>query len=836
VYNSCRDCSLARVHFKPFQPRSQAIAFAGRLDGADLHGARLEGDLSGWNLSNADLTDANLSGISLEDAVLDRTIVDHADFDQADLLGTTLTALRFRSPPRFTDVRIGPSIFEEAASPCTVFKDTNLLHAQLSIREKPVGCTGAPLLPGSTVPLSLLSEAISKFKTSPIDFERTTFVATASDHADLTGQNLTRMNLTGVRFVGVPVVLKKTVFSGDTLTDARLDLADLAGAKFDDAKLPGASLRATDLAGATFSGSRTNLTGADLIDADISGASFVGADLSGAVFSHTRAEDTDFNGVRAPKAVFTGAHIYGNGRAFDSAINLQGADFNGAVLAGDIDESGGFDFTHTDLSGATFDGAQCIGCNFTDATLDDVKFIGAYLPGSIFAGVKSMNRAKINDAWLYCGRDNRMCKATGSSGERWEWVLKLGSGGDYGPVPFGKTNLDGAPLGQVATCPDGKSGQVAPKGCDADDLLPADDHAPPIPAPCSAAGSGSCPTRTSTLLDAAPPNGPSLGTPLALAPVTPATWATTLTGRGVYVGFGDGTIRLLEGGENRLVAGQPGDHCADPTAACGDGKQAKDARLGRPAGLAVGLDGSLYIADPMLHRVRRIDPAGQITTVAGDGRECGAAQHGCGDGGPATSAALAGPYGVWVDPAGHIYIADGTHGAREVTEDGKIVSAGAAEFDVRSVVGDSAGDLYATTDDYLLRIAGKDREVTKVVGTGTNGYNGNKNTNGSLAPGSAVQINHPVGLSVTADGNVLFADSANNLIRAYVPSSRHVINVLAGVVHDGAPQGGFNDDGHFADETKLSGPLGVVPLPAGKFDVVDSGNQRVRAFGPSDGR
>jgi hypothetical protein len=73
-------------------------------------------------------------------------------------------------------------------------------------------------------------------------------------------------------------------------------------------------------------------------------------------------------------------------------------------------------------------------------------------------------------------------------------------------------------------------------------------------------------------------------------------------------------------------------------------------------------------------------------------------------------------------------------------------------------------------------------------------------------------------------------------MRAYVPSSRHVINVLAGVVHDGAPQGGFNDDGHFANETKLSGPLGVVAPAAGKFDVVDNGNQRVRAFGPSDGR
>ena len=55
--------------------------------------------------------------------------------------------------------------------------------------------------------------------------------------------------------------------------------------------------------------------------------------------------------------------------------------------------------------------------------------------------------------------------------------------------------------------------------------------------------------------------------------------------------------------------------------------------------LAVGLDGSLYMADPSLHRVRRIDPSGQISTVAGDGDDC-TTSGSCGNGGPATSAAL----------------------------------------------------------------------------------------------------------------------------------------------------------------------------------------------------
>lgn len=836
VYDSCRDCSLGDVHFRPVQPRRPDVAFAGDVTGADLQGARLEGDLSKWNLSNANLTGANLSDTKLVGAVLDRTIVNRVNFDRTDLRGAKLTALRFRVAPSFTAVRIGPSV-PDSGDPrdCTVFTDTDLLHAQLSVSEKNKGCIQVPLLPGSTVRLSLLSEAIRRFKASQIDFGGAIFLAGATDRADLAGQNLTGINLTGVHFIGFPADLRKTVFTGDRLAGASFDLADLSGATFDNASLTGASLRGADLDGAKLTGTDTNLTHADLIDADISGASFVGANLSGAVLSHVLAQDTDFNGVRAPKATFTDAHIYGNGRAFDSATNLQGADFSGAILAGDTDEGGGFDFTHADLTNATFDGAQCIGCNFTGATLRDVHFIAAYLPGSIFAGVQTLSGAQFHDAWLYCGRNNGGCKTDGGSGTRWNWVLELGSGEDYGPVPFGRTNLEGVRFDEVATCPDGKAGRIAPAGCDADDLLPAEDHAPTIPAPCSAVGPGSCPTPTSTLLDSSSlATGPAPAL-LSATPAKPTTWATPLTGRGLYAGFGDATIRLIEGRDHPLVAGRSGDRCRDATASCGDGGPATDARLGQPAGLAVGLDGSLYIADPELHRVRRIDPSGQITTVAGDGRECGAEAHDCGNGGSATAAKLAGPYGVWVDPSGEIYIADGPRGVREVTGDGQIVSAGAGDFDVRSVVGSPAGDLYAATDRYLLRIAGADRKVTKVVGTGTNGYNGNKDTHGALAPGSAVQVNDPAGLSVAQDGDVLFADSANNLIRAYVPSSGHVINALAGVVDNGKPQGGFNDDGRLADQTKLSDPRVVAALPAGKFDVVDAGNNRIRRLGPSDG-
>jgi hypothetical protein len=85
----------------------------------------------------------------------------------------------------------------------------------------------------------------------------------------------------------------------------------------------------------------------------------------------------------------------------------------------------------------------------------------------------------------------------------------------------------------------------------------------------------------------------------------------------------------------------------------GDGGPASEARLNTPAGLALGADGSIYIAELYNSVVRRVDPAGTITTVAGTG---GGGYSG--DGVRATEAALNGPRGVALGPDGSLYIAD----------------------------------------------------------------------------------------------------------------------------------------------------------------------------------
>ena len=85
----------------------------------------------------------------------------------------------------------------------------------------------------------------------------------------------------------------------------------------------------------------------------------------------------------------------------------------------------------------------------------------------------------------------------------------------------------------------------------------------------------------------------------------------------------------------------------------GDGGPAIQAQLDTPQGVALGLDGSLYIGDSFNNRIRRVGLEGIITTVAGNGTFGYS-----GDGGPATAASLRSPYHVAVGPDGSLFFAD----------------------------------------------------------------------------------------------------------------------------------------------------------------------------------
>src|SRR5258706_2763384 len=100
----------------------------------------------------------------------------------------------------------------------------------------------------------------------------------------------------------------------------------------------------------------------------------------------------------------------------------------------------------------------------------------------------------------------------------------------------------------------------------------------------------------------------------------------------------------------------------------GDGGSALKAQLSDAQCLTIDRVGNVYIADPDNHRVRKVNTAGIIQTVAGVGFPGFS-----GDGGPAAQAHLNAPYGLATDPAGNLYIADlGNNRLRKVSSDGVI--------------------------------------------------------------------------------------------------------------------------------------------------------------------
>ena len=262
--------------------------------------------------------------------------------------------------------------------------------------------------------------------------------------------------------------------------------------------------------------------------------------------------------------------------------------------------------------------------------------------------------------------------------------------------------------------------------------------------------------------------------------------------------------------------------------AVGDNGPAIEARLDAPKKVAVDAAGNLYIADRSNHRIRRVDPSGTITTIAGTG-ESGFS----GDGGPAVAARLNFPEGVATDGAGNLYIADSwNHRIRRVDSSGTITTVAgrvgsgfsgdggpAVAAWLRLPYGitvDTAGNLYIVdTDNHRIRRMDPSGTITTFAGMGVSGFSGDN--------GPAVQaaLRRPSGVAVDGVGNLYIADLGNHRIRRVDPS--RVITTIAGT-----GEYGFRGDGGPALEARLASPRGLAVDAAGNLYVADWGNHRIR--------
>jgi sugar lactone lactonase YvrE len=260
----------------------------------------------------------------------------------------------------------------------------------------------------------------------------------------------------------------------------------------------------------------------------------------------------------------------------------------------------------------------------------------------------------------------------------------------------------------------------------------------------------------------------------------------------------------------------------------GDGGQATAALLDTPTGVAVDTSGNLYIADSHNQRIRRVNAAGVISTVAGNGTAAFS-----GDGAAATSASMFLPEAVAVDAGGNLYIADTDNyrirkvsggiittvaGDGEQMYSGDGAAATAAGLDTPTGVAvDTSGNLYiADSHNQRIRMVNAAGIISTIAGNGALGYSGDS--------GNATQstLALPTGVAVDAAGNVVIADSDNNVLRQV---SNGVINTIAGNGNQG-----YGGDNGAALNATLNTPRSASFDALGNVGIADSQNQRIRAM------
>jgi uncharacterized protein (TIGR03437 family) len=269
------------------------------------------------------------------------------------------------------------------------------------------------------------------------------------------------------------------------------------------------------------------------------------------------------------------------------------------------------------------------------------------------------------------------------------------------------------------------------------------------------------------------------------------------------------------------------------TGSSGDGAPAASAQLNTPRGVALDASGNLFIADTGNYRIRKMDGAGNISTVAGTG-----ADGYSGDGATALKARIGSVSGLALDAAGNLYFGDVTYNVvRKVTPGGAITTVagtgiagysgdgGAASkaqlnrpYDVAV---DTTGKLYiADYNNNCVRMVSKSGIVTTLAGTGAAGYSGDGG-----AAASAMLFN-PSAVAVDTAGNLYIADTGNSAIR--VVSSSGVITTVAG-----NGMSAYTGDGGLATAAALDFPSAVAVDAAGNIAVADQGNNAVRLLMPS---
>jgi sugar lactone lactonase YvrE len=283
--------------------------------------------------------------------------------------------------------------------------------------------------------------------------------------------------------------------------------------------------------------------------------------------------------------------------------------------------------------------------------------------------------------------------------------------------------------------------------------------------------------------------------------------------------FASGSRAQIPGYEVRVLAGRPLFGNTDGPAGT--------ATFASPRSVAADNEGNVFVADSLNHTIRKITRAGVVSTLAGSAGSPGSAD------GTGTAARFAIPAGVAVDPAGNLFVADlQNHTIRRITPAGVVstiaglagvagaIDGSGSQARFSSPVGvtvDRAGNLYvADMDNHVIRKISSVGSVTTFAG---------RLGSGGDVDGPAGDARFQLPISVAADptGNVYVVDISLDTVRKITPDG--MVTTIAG-----GPGGSNDGDGRAA---RFSFPLGVGADNAGNIYVADSFNQLIRRISPS---
>ena len=243
-----------------------------------------------------------------------------------------------------------------------------------------------------------------------------------------------------------------------------------------------------------------------------------------------------------------------------------------------------------------------------------------------------------------------------------------------------------------------------------------------------------------------------------------------------------------------------------------------------PYGIAIDASGNLYVADTGNNRIRKITPAGEVTTLAGS-------TYGYADG-TGSSAKFWEPTAITIDVEGNLYVADTENNRiRKVTPAGEVTTlagstkgyadgtGGEAQFDLpQGIAIDASGNLYVA-DGYNrnIRKISPVGEVTTLAGS-TTGYMGYVD-----GAGTAAQFGFPEGIAIDTSGNLYVADEGNHCIRKITPEG--VVSTLAG-------NGGYGYVNGTGSAAKFFNPSDITIDASGNLYVADTYNNSIRKVTP----